>query len=680
MSFNMKRKFTTNSRLVNELFANYISTFSAFCELVNNSLQAGAKNVHINIDYTGETEIHPLLIKGITIEDDGNGVHVNDIKSKLLDIGTTNKDGGKGIGRFAAFQIGKSVKIETVGYSKDNKGYSKVTIPLSFDMFGNNLNVSEIDLDTDEEILKGKHNTNYKVSISDLYDINITDNEPKKKIIDKFLENRIQDSIFERYPLKTFNKEVSFYINKKKINPEDFVLGKPVKKIINFEDRKGEEHKILFDFIQIKNMDKIKVFLTTKNAGIQTNASSFEYDATWLSPKVGGWFIYIDSGSLPADMYRNVDLDGLDDNIRHYKEFVKQELNSFFKVINKEYDNFTDKLKKDEYYPYREKSSSKSKVILFDKLAYLVEDRYHILNDQSKLREIIYPLIDRTIANGELHRILSSILKLNNKMMLKFSDLLEKTELENIIEFSEKVASKLEDVEFLEKLVYSDISKNVKERKELHKFLEKMLWVFGEEYNESTRLLSDKGLEKNLIELRDKLLPYKLSKNDDNVVEVKEKQIKSITDLFLYSEKIIDIHKREVLIVELKAPKVKISPKELGQVMKYAQEIDEMGVFPDRLNYKILLVSSEINKQAKFDIEGRQKGNENPYYYFKNDKGNIEVWVIKWSELIENVKRKLKYMSTILNTKDVDVQEKAARDFEDIDFGKVSSTLKKVAV
>ncbi|WP_026763317.1 hypothetical protein [Sediminibacterium salmoneum] len=432
--------------------------------------------------------------------------------------------------------------------------------------------------------------------------------------------------------------------------------------------------------MQIKKLDKIKIFLTTKNAGIQTIASGFEFDASWLSPKIGGWFIYIGSNSLSSDMYRNVDLDGLDENVKHYKDFVKTQLNDFFKEKNTEFDNFTEKLKEDEYYPYREKSSSKSKVILFDKIAYLVEDKYHLLNEQNKLREIIYPLIDRTISNGELDKILRSILKLNNKMLSKFDDLLDKTELENIIEFSDKVARKLEDIDFLEKLVYSEISKNVKERKELHKFLEKLLWVFGEEYNDSTRLLSDKNLEKNLLELREKTLKYKPSKNEDNINELKENNIKSITDLFLYSEKILDQDKREVLIIELKAPKVKISPKELDQVMKYAQEIEEMGVFPDRLTYKILLVSSDINKRAKFDIEGRQKGQNNPYFYFKNEQGNIEVWVIKWSSIIENVKRKLKYMSHILETKDVDVQDKAIKDFEDIDFGKASSTLKKVAV
>ena len=200
-------------------------------------------------------------------------------------------------------------------------------------------------------------------------------------------------------------------------------------------------------------------------------------------------------------MYRNIDLDGLDENVKHFKDFVKNQLNEFFKDKNREFDNFTEKLKSDEFYPYKEKSSSQSKVILFDKLAYLVEDKYYILNEQNRLREIVYPLIDRTISNGELDTILKSILKLSNKMITKFSDLLEITELENIIEFSDKVAKKLEELDFLEKIVYSDLAKNIKERKELHKFLEKMLWIFGEEYSESTRLLSDKNLEKNLLEI-----------------------------------------------------------------------------------------------------------------------------------------------------------------------------------
>jgi len=672
----MKRSFTTNARLVNELFANYISTFSAFSELINNSIQAKANNIRIAIDYTPENELYPLIIKKMIIKDDGTGVHVNELDAKILDIGTANKEGGKGIGRFAAFQIGKSIEIESIGYSLQEKNFSKVTIPLHFDSFGKNINVSTVDVDTKEELLKGKYETFYQVTITDLYDSNITEKEPKKKLIDKFLKENIQDAIFERYPLKIFNKEVRFYINNHLINPDDFVKGKPHKVILPYIDKKGQEHQVYFNFMPIRKIEKIKVFLTTLNAGIQTIANGFEYEATWLSPKIGGWFIYIHSDTLSSDMYRNVDLDGMDENVRHYKDFIKEQLNSFFKERNKEFDNFSENLKHDEYYPYKEKSSSQSKVLLFDKLAYLVEDKYNLLNEKNRLREIIYPLIDRTISNGELDKIIKGILKLNSKMISKFSNLLEKTEMEDIIEFSDKVAAKMEELEFLEKIVDSEISKNVKERKELHKFLEKMLWVFGEEYNDSTKLLSDKGLERNLSQLRDDLLKYTPSKKDNNITEV-DKSIKSITDLFLYSEKILDVKKREVLIVELKAPKVKISTKELGQVMKYATEIEKSSSTPKDVKFKILLVSSGINDDAAFQIKGTE---DNPFLYFASKSGKIEVLVMKWADIIENLKRKLKYMSNILKIKDVDVQAKVEKDFENIDFKHVSSTLKKVTV
>lgn len=344
------------------------------------------------------------------------------------------------------------------------------------------------------------------------------------------------------------------------------------------------------------------------------------------------------------------------------------------------FDNFAEKLKRDEYYPFREKnSSSQSKIVVFDKLAYLVEDKYQLLNGNNILREIIYPLIDRTISNSELDNILKNILHLNSKTINKFSELLERTDLENVIEFSDKVARKLEDLEFLEKLVYSDIAKSVKERKELHKFLEKMLWIFGEEYQDNTKLLSDKNLEKNLLQLRNDTMTYKASKKDENFEKV-DRSINSITDLFLYNERILDEKKREVLIVELKAPKVKISPKELEQVMKYATEIDKLNSISKNVSFKILLISSGINGDAEYRLKGSRQNEDNPYFYFRNENKNIEIWVMKWSELIENVRRKLQYMSHILHTKDVDVLEKASRDFQDIEFGKYTSTLKKIAI
>ena len=399
----MIRTFTTHSRLVNELFANYINTFFAFCELINNSLQAHAKNIWIDIDYSSEDEaLQPLIIKKLVIRDDGEGVYVDDVNEKLLNIGTNNKDGGKGIGRFAAFQLGQTVEIETVGKRQSQHKSSKTIIPLSYKSFGNNINVSEVQVSTVEEIFSKLQPTYYKVTITDFYDCSTTDNASKKKIVDKLLKANIEAAIFERYSLKIYNREVNFYVNQKLINPNDYVIGQPSIKTTPYVDKNGKEHMVTFRFINLKHVEERKVFLTTTNAGIQTISSGFEFDAEWLSPKIGGWFIYVNSDTLNPDLYRNVILDDMDDDFKHYKAFLKSHLTHFFREKNIEFDNFLDKLKRDDYYPYKEKqSSSKSKMILFDKLAFLVEDKYNLLNEQNKLREIIYPLIDRTISNRE---------------------------------------------------------------------------------------------------------------------------------------------------------------------------------------------------------------------------------------------------------------------------------------
>ena len=131
------------------------------------------------------------------------------------------------------------------------------------------------------------------------------------------------------------------------------------------------------------------------------------------------------------------------------------------------------------------------------------------------------------------------------------------------------------------------------------------------------------------------------------------------------------------MIVELKAPKVKISPVELAQAKRYAREIEQSGQTPQHVNFKVLLISSDISDAGKYEIKGEEN---NPYLYFRSNSGKVEVWVMKWSDLLERQKRKLKYLANSLEIKDVDIQSKVAKDFEDIDFQRASSTLRQVNI
>lgn len=149
----MKRSFSASTSLVRKIFTNYSSTFGAFCELINNSIQANAKNVWIDIDYVDEQQISPYIIRKIVIKDDGNGVFQDDINDKLLNIGTENKIGGKGVGRFAALQLGKKVTIESVGFSNEKNEFSKIIVPLKASDFQKS-NIDTVSIDTEEVSLK----------------------------------------------------------------------------------------------------------------------------------------------------------------------------------------------------------------------------------------------------------------------------------------------------------------------------------------------------------------------------------------------------------------------------------------------------------------------------------------------------------------------------------------------
>ncbi len=58
----MIRKVSATTRLLHDLFAQYQSTFLAFCELINNSIQAEAKNIDFTIEYIKEKELFPTQI------------------------------------------------------------------------------------------------------------------------------------------------------------------------------------------------------------------------------------------------------------------------------------------------------------------------------------------------------------------------------------------------------------------------------------------------------------------------------------------------------------------------------------------------------------------------------------------------------------------------------------------
>src|SRR5690606_30723851 len=150
-------------------------------------------------------------------------------------------------------------------------------------------------------------------------------------------------------------------------------------------------------------------------------------------------------------------------------------------------------------------------------------------------------------------------------------------------------------------------------------------------------LWSDKKIGNILAELRKDYFEYEPTELDHNLIELEDSGLNDITDLFFFNEKITDSGEREIMIVELKAPKCAISEKELNQINRYAFTLEDNAAFPsDKVKYKLILISSKLTKFAKSQTKSRRETYpDNPFLYEKKVEKNIEVYVMEWAEIIE---------------------------------------------
>lgn len=673
---NLVEHFSTNSRLLSEILAKYSDTAIAICELINNSIQANATEIDITIAQTPANEVGRTVFRELIIRDNGIGVSKSDFKSKILKIATKVKNDGKGIGRFSAFQLGSRVEIETVAYDKIIGAYSKSILPIQIDISGDTT-LDKLPLNVEYSEI-GKENqgiqTYYQVKISEFYEEFVTQKEPYRKITPKLYIENIGEFLFHRYPYLIVNDKIKIKINNLPINPSDYLLEEIITINETVKDLKGNNQSLEFAFMHFHSTrGERKIFLRAENNGIKT--VGFEFNFKCNLPDENNWYIYVDSEHFDKklDSFRNLVLKDANEDDYNIVKCIKSVVDNFFSERYKEYFDFELKLKNDEHYPYKAaKPTSISKEYAFSQISYFVEKEFHILQKKDKIKKLVYPLIDKALVSGDLEALLTAILPLKDDVLKKFKSLLQMSDLNNVICFAEQVAQKNQFLNFLYNIVYNETAAVLRERSQLHKIVEKHLWLFGEEYNGNANLFSDKNLENNLRELREKYFGYELNDKDDNLHEIEDKKIKDITDLFFFYERPYGGQKREVTIVELKAPKCRISDKEINQVKKYRFDIEQKGIFSKTIKYKIILISSHITQFAKSDIG---KDRNNPFLLEKSKEHDIEIYIMQWSDIIRFNQEKLSYLGNNLATKDRNTKEYFMTELPNISIQNLVSVL-----
>ena len=222
--------------------------------------------------------------------------------------------------------------------------------------------------------------------------------------------------------------------------------------------------------------------------------------------------------------------------------------------------------------------------------------------------------------------------------------LFDETNLSGIISAAKLVADRLKFLDALKFILFDKAAKKrLKERAQLHKILEQNTWVFGEEYN---LWASDQDLT-NVLRIHKDIL-------DPNIVidePVKTSEGKrGIVDLMF--SKVQRKHRAndiEHLVVEMKAPKVVLSTKEMIQIEEYARAVSEDPRFHtvDGLRWHFWLVSDEYDDKVEWRINGGpdRRGN----YIAKDEK--IGVGIKTWAQIIDDNQARLQYLKRSLEHK-----------------------------
>jgi hypothetical protein len=221
--------------------------------------------------------------------------------------------------------------------------------------------------------------------------------------------------------------------------------------------------------------------------------------------------------------------------------------------------------------------------------------------------------------------------------------LLSETTLSAIIRSANLITNRQKFLAGLEHLLFDPKdSGEVGERDHLHKILEHELWVFGEAYH----LMSS---ERGLTEMARTHLKLQGLPNRD-VTTVKRWDGKTgRTDLHL-AAKYQEHDRTRHLVVELKAPDVTVTRKELDQVEDYADSVLGNAAFSgDKSQWDFILVTTDYDDLARRRISDGDL-DVGLFHDPPKEPGKplVRGYLRKWRNLIDENRRRLDFVSSVL--------------------------------
>ncbi|MEV6241048.1 ATP-binding protein [Lentzea sp. NPDC051838] len=602
---------------------------TGLAELIWNALDADARKVDVAVGLT------PLgAADEIIVTDDGHGMDEDDANKGFEALGGSWKKedkvsrgeqrrlhGEQGQGRFAAFGLGERVKWVTVAGEEGSRQEIQIVGSRSslrdFDISppipvtsrsGTQVTVEGLPESTarwlDRETTKDSLATTFAMYLESYPQVQIT-----------FRGDKLDPSSMQE------NRQ-EYELDLTKVKESHEIEGTPKLVIIEW-NRQVERTLYLCNSDGMANGE-------TK-VGIQAPGSEFTAYLKW-SGFAGHDVLLADLGAEPMTSIIEAARDKMREHFR-------------LRAIERQRAIIRDWIA-EGVYPYATPTTTQTQLQtaerqVFDVVAYAAAPAVNAGDKQAK-RLSLRLLREAVETNpGHLHNVLKSVLELPQDRIAELSKLLERTTLSSVINTSKKVADRLDFLVGLDAVLFDEEPrKQTLERRQLHRILANETWLFGEEYALTG---DDEALTKVLRKYLE-LLGEDVELADNGPV-LRHDGTNPIPDLVLSRKSQIAQDRVEMLVIELKRPKVTIGKAEVGQIEEYALAVarDERFQQPN-VTWDFWVIGNTIDEYA----ESRRDQVGLPYGYIQRST-SYTIQVRTWAEVINAAKHRLKFVEKSLN-------------------------------
>jgi hypothetical protein len=231
----------------------------------------------------------------------------------------------------------------------------------------------------------------------------------------------------------------------------------------------------------------------------------------------------------------------------------------------------------------------------------------------------------------ELQLILTEVLRLPKRKQEELAELLRDVSLSSIIGAAKVVADRLKFLIGLEAILFDpELKARLRERSQLHRIVAQNCWLFGEEFSLS---VDDRSLTEAL-RAHKKILGEHIV-IDEPVKHVSQER--GIIDLML--SRLTRRHKAsEVshLVVELKAPKVKIDAQEIAQIEGYAASVSADERFRNvKVNWVFWVISDDLGPIGAFRVLDESG--------LILKKPTLSIYIKTWAQVLDESRARMQF-------------------------------------